>query len=326
MKPNYQHLSSNERDQIAVMRSQGHSLRAIALHLGRSPATLSRELTRNAAPINRGYYLPHKAQARASARRSAAVRRPRLKNPAIRHYVRRQIKRGWSPELIGGRLGHLGWSQTVSPEAIYQFVYTEAKDLIPFLARAHRCRLRRGYSRKYVQSRILGRVPLSERPVEANTRETLGHWEADTLVGRLAHSALAIAVERKARYSRLKKLSRKKAPEMRRMLTRSLCRYPKRARKSITYDNGLENAQHQQVNQVLGTKSFFCAPYTSQEKGTVEHMAGLVRRIFPKRTNFDMVTKSQIQAVERWLNNRPMKCLKFLTPAEVFRQGVALRG
>jgi IS30 family transposase len=326
MKPNYQHLSSNERDQIAIMRSQGHSLRAIALHLGRSPATLSRELTRNAAPVNRGYYLPHKAQDRAAARRSAAVQRPRLKNSDIRRYVRRQLHRGWSPELIAGRIERLGWHQTISPEAIYQFVYTEARDLIPFLARAHRRRLRRGYSRKYVQSRIPGRIPLSQRSVEANTRREFGHWETDTIVGRLAHAALGITVERKARYSKIKKLPRKQAVEMRRMLTRSLSHYPKRARKSITYDNGSENAQHQQVNKVLGTKSYFCAPYTSQEKGTVEHMAGLVRRIFPKRTNFDMVTKSQIQAVERWLNNRPMKCLKFLTPAEVFRQGVALRG
>lgn len=326
MKPNYQHLSAHERDQIAVMRSQGHSLRAIAHHLERSPSTLSRELTRNAAPVNRGYYLPHKAQARASDRRSAAVQRPRLTNTKIRHYVRRQLRRGWFPELVAGRIERLDWNQTVSPEAIYQFAYTEARDLIPFLARAHRRRLRRGYSRKYVQSRIPGRVPLSKRPVTAKARKEFGHWEADTLIGRLAHAALGITVERKTRYSRIKKLSRKHAVEMHQMLTRSLSHYPERMRKSITYDNGLENAQHQQVNQVLGTKSYFCAPYTSQEKGTVEHMAGLVRRIFPKRTNFDMVTKSQIQAVERWLNNRPMKCLKFLTPAEVFRQGVALRG
>lgn len=326
MKLNYQHLSSNERDQIAVMRTEGHSLRAIARHLGRNPATLSRELARNAAPVNRGYYLPHKAQARASARRSEAVQRPRLKKSSIRNYVRRQLRRGWSPELIAGRIGHLGWDQTVSPEAIYQFVYAEARDLIPFLARAHRRRLRRGYSRKYSKSRILGRVPLSERSEAANTRQEFGHWETDTIIGRQAHAALGITVERKMRFSKLKKLPRKHAVEMRHMLTRSLSRYPKRARKSITYDNGLENAQHQQVNNVLGTKSYFCAPYTSQEKGTVEHMAGLVRRIFPKRTNFDMVTKAQIQAVERWLNNRPMKCLKFLTPAEAFRQGVALRG
>jgi IS30 family transposase len=326
MKPNYQHLSAHERDQIAVMRTEGHSLRAIARHLDRSPATLSRELARNAAPVNRGYYLPHKAQARASARRSEAVQRPRLKKSSIRSYVRRQLRRGWSPELIAGRIEHLGWKPTVSPEAIYQFVYAEARDLIPFLARAHRRRLRRGYSRKYSKSRIPGRVPLSERPAGANMRKEFGHWETDTILGRLAHAALGITVERTARYSRIKKLPRKHAFEMRRMLTRSLSHYPKRARKSITYDNGLENAQHQLVNQVLGTKSYFCAPYTSQEKGTVEHMAGLVRRIFPKRTNFDMVTKSQVQAVERWLNNRPMKCLKFLTPAEAFRQGVALRG
>lgn len=325
MKPNYQHLSAHERDQIAVMRSQGHSLRAIAHHLGRSPATLSRELSRNAAPVNRGYYLPHKAQARALARRSAAVQRPRLKIPNIRRYVRRQLRRGWSPELIAGRIKHFAWKQTVSPEAIYQFVYTEARDLIPFLARAHRRRLRRGYSRKYAKSRIPGRVSIAQRPKAVLERQQLGHWEADTLVSRTSQAALGLAVERKTRYARLRRLARRQATDMRQMLTRSLRRYPKKLRRTLTYDNGLENAQHQQVNQALGTKSFFCRPYTSQEKGTVEHMAGLVRRFFPKGTDFGILSSVQIQAVERWLNNRPMKCLGFSTPAEVFRRGVALR-
>jgi IS30 family transposase len=325
MKQRYQHLSTEERDQIAILKHQGHSLRAIARVLGRDPATLSRELKRNAPPIRCGYYLPHKAQARAQARRQEAVRRPRLKTSRLRAYTRRQLKRGWSPELIAGRIRCLHWPEHISPEAIYQWVYTESRDLIPCLARAHRRRLRRGYTRKYAESRIPGRVSITRRSALADARRQLGHWEADTLISRRSAAALGLAVERKTRYSRLRRLARKQAAEMRRMLTRSLRRYPKQLRRSLTYDNGLENAQHQEINQALGTKSYFCRPYTSQEKGTVEHMAGLVRRFFPKGTDFDMLSSVQIQAVERWLNHRPMKCLDFFTPAEAFRRGVALQ-
>jgi IS30 family transposase len=119
MRTNYQHLNSDERDKLAVLRSKGLSIRAIAKDLGRNPGTVSRELKRNAPPINSGYYLAHKAQGRAMARRSAAVRRPRLKTPRMRGYVGRMLKRHWSPELIAGRIVHLKWPERISPEAIY---------------------------------------------------------------------------------------------------------------------------------------------------------------------------------------------------------------
>ena len=137
MAREYHHLSEEERDLMAVLRSRGVSLRAIARALSRTPATLSRELRRNAPPIRTGYYLPHKAQARAEARWQAAVRRPRLRDPWVRYYVTRQLRRGWSPELIAGRLRRLRPIQAVSHEAIYQWVYAEARDLIPCLVRHH---------------------------------------------------------------------------------------------------------------------------------------------------------------------------------------------
>src|SRR3989304_2158425 len=113
---------------------------------GRPPAPLSRELKPTAPPIHTGYYLPHKAQARAEARWRVAVRRLRLRDPWVRHYVRRQLRRGWSPELIAGRLHRLRPAQAVSHEAIYQWVYAEARDLIPCLVGPHPRRNRRGYA------------------------------------------------------------------------------------------------------------------------------------------------------------------------------------
>jgi IS30 family transposase len=300
------------------------SVRAMARTLGRAPATLSRELRRNAPPLHPGYYLPHKAHARAEARWRGAVRRPRLRDPWVRAYVTRQLRRGWSPELIAGRLQRLRPAQAVSHEAIYQWVYAEARDLIPCLVRHHRRRKRRGYSRRHTQPHIPSRVPITERPAAANARRQLGHWEADTMVTRQGKAALQLAVDRKSRYAVLNRLPRRTATAMRAALNRSLARFPRQVRHTITYDNGTENVEHQHVNAVLGTRSYFCTPYTSQERGTVENTAGLVRRFFPKRTNFDTLRRTDVKAVERWLNHRPRRVLHFQTPAEVFRSGVAL--
>lgn len=326
MPKHYRHLSADERDHMAVLRSEGVPLRAIARVLGRDPATISRELTRNAPPLHTGYYLPHKAQARAEARWRAAVRRRRLRDPWVRGYVTRQLRRGWSPELIAGRLTRLRPAQAVSHEAIYQWIYAEARDLIPCLVRHHRRRKRRGYSRRHTKAHIPARVAITARPAAANGRRRLGDWEADTLVTRQGQAALQLAVDRKSRYAILNRLPRRTAAAMRAGLNRSLARFPRQARHTITYDNGTENVEHLLVNQVLGTRSYFCTPYTSQERGTVENTAGLVRRFFPKRTNFDTLRRKDVKAVERWLNHRPRRVLKFRTPAEAFRSRVALRG
>ncbi len=325
MARGYHHLSEEERDHVAVLRSRGLSVRAMAQALGRSPATLSRELRRNAPPLHTGYYLPHKAQARAEARWRAAVRRPRLRDPWVRHYVTRQLRRGWSPELIAGRLRRLRPPQAISHEAIYQWVYAEARELIPCLVRHHRRRKRRGYSRRHTKPHIPSRIPITERPAAANTRRQLGHWEADTMTTRQGVAALQLAVDRKSRYAILNRLSRRTAAAMRIGLNRSLARLPRQVRHTITYDNGAENVEHERVNAVLGTRSYFCTPYTSQERGTVENTAGLVRRFFPKGTNFVTLQRQDVKAVQRWLNHRPRRVLHFQTPVEVFRSGVALR-
>jgi IS30 family transposase len=131
-------------------------------------------------------------------------------------------------------------------------------------------------------------------------------------------------VERKSRFSKLGKLDRKTAHQMSRSLNRTLCRFPKNCRLSLTYDNGTENTNHLETNHALGTKSFFCAPFHSWEKGTVENTIGLVRRHLLKKTDLAKVSIKELKAIERWLNNRPRKCLGFKTPAEVFRRSVAL--
>jgi transposase, IS30 family len=318
MPKTYKHLTVEERDILAVLKSKGQSLREIAKALNRSPSTLCRELKRNAPPVHPGYYLPHKAQERADKRNRESHQRKRLKTDLIRRYVATQLALGWSPELIAGRLAREHPGLCISHEAIYQWIYQEATPLITFLLRAHRRRKHRGYSRKHKKSHIPHRVSIQERPARVLKRCQIGHWETDTITCRKSYQAVQVSVERKARYAKLAKLKAKTSHAMSVALTRRLSRYPATLRRSITYDNGPENAEHMRTNHILGTSSYFCEPFHSYERGTVENTIGLVRRFLPKKTNLATVSQDQLKKIESWLNTRPRKCLGFKTPAEVF--------
>ena len=239
-----------------------------------------------------------------------------------------RLRAGWSPELIAGRWRRRHPEDAISHEAIYQWVYAEARHLVPCLVRAHRRRRYRGYVRgKHRRVAIPQRVSIRQRPAVVQRRRQLGHWETDTMISRASAVALQVTVERTARYTRLARLPRKGAHEMSVALTRRLSHYPPRVRLSLTYDNGSENTEHVRTNQVLQMRSYFCEPFHSWERGTVENTIGLVRRFFPKQTDLAQLSTAQVQSVERWLNHRPRKCLGFCTPAEVFKAaGVALAG
>ena len=325
MPKSYKQLSQEDRDRLSLFKAQGKTLREIARLIDRDPSTVSRELRRNAPPIHQGYYLAHKAQGRADARKTLGHERVRLRIPHLRRYASRMLRRGWSPERIAGRWKVLG-KEPISHEAIYQWIYTQAREFIPCLVRARRRRLRRGHSSKHKSSHIPSRAPISERPAIVERRKQAGHWEGDTIISRQSRPVLQVLVERKTRYTRLRKLRSKEAAAMRESTNRALARYPKHMRRSITYDNGSENTQHVLVNARLGTVSYFCAPMHSWEKGSVENVAGLVRRRLPKKTDFAMVSLDQVKRTERWLNGLPRRCLGFQTPAEAFRRSVALTG
>lgn len=324
MARGYQHLSAHERDRLAAYRARGWSLRAIARALRRTPSTISRELKRNAAPVYQGAYGANRAHTRARQRARQAVCHGRLRDRWTRAYVARQLARGWSPALIAGRLRRVSPARAVSHETIYGWVYHEARHLIQHLVRRHRRRRARGYSRKHKTAHIPGRQPIGHRPAVANRRGRIGDWEADTMTTHQGPAALQVIVDRRSRYTFLNRLARRTAHAMRATLTRVLARVPARHRHTITFDNGSENSDHQRATRALGVRAYFCTPYTSQERGTVENTAGLIRRFFPKRTDFTQLEATDIKAVQRWLNHRPRRVLDFRTPAEVFRRGVAL--
>lgn len=317
------HLDVIERETIGLLKAEGKSEREIGRVLGRSHTTIGRELKNNVPPVHIGYYLAHKAQERADKRRKETHRRPRLKNPIVRAYVVSKLMLDWSPEQIAGRLPIDISGQSIGYEAIYQFVYEESPDLIKYLARSHRKRFPRGHSRKHSRSHIPERIPLDKRPSEVMERASIGHWEGDTMVSRKSKAVLQVLVERKSRFAQLTRLERKTATEMTNAVISRLGVLPTGARRTITLDNGSENTEHLSITGSISTKAYFCAPFHSWEKGTVENTAGLVRRFFPKKTDFSLVTPQQVEAVETLLNNRPRKCLNYATPLEVLSGAIA---
>ncbi len=324
----YCQLSLTERDRLAILRAQGLSLSEIARRLKRDKSTVSRELQRNHGTVYHSYG-GGSAHRRAQQRRHQASRHERLRNPQVRAYVRSRLKRGWSPEQIAGRLPQVKPGLSVSHEAIYQYIYNpmvrRQENLVPYLARAHWKRQLRGHRHTHRDLHIPERISVRKRPGVINRRHQLGHWENDLIISRRSPAALNIIVERKTRLTKLVKLAHHTPHETRCAITRTLSHLPRHARRSITYDNGHENLHHREINAVLGTSSYFCEPYHSWEKGTVENTVGLVRRVFPKKTDFARITGKSIKRLERLLNNRPRKTLYFKTPKEAFARAVALR-
>jgi len=221
--------------------------------------------------------------------------------------------------MIAGRLKRQALLPTVCHEAIYQYMYCQAPQWIAYLPRHHVKRRRKRPYRKTAE-RIPNRISVTQRSGAATMRKVYGHWEADMLVAGDRQHGLNVLVERKSRFLQLSLLTNKTAATTKQALLRRLRPYPAALKQSITYDNGSENALHEEINAVLGTRSYFCAPYHSWEKGSVEHINGLIRRFFPKGTNFSQLGSAAITRVEKLLNHRPRKCLHYRTPYEVFRE------
>lgn len=321
MKKTYFQLSREERDNIAIWRAEGSALRVIAERLGRSHSTVIRELRRNAALVNTGYYLPSSAHERATTRKHRAGVRSKMHDPHLRCYVETHLRLGWSPELIAGRLSKACPGFSLSHETIYRYIYDEAPLLRRYLPRKHRQRWKKGHSRKHQRCHIPHRVPIAERAPQVNQRLRFGHWEADMMEGlRTERPALNVLVERKSRLTRITKMPDRTARSTRHAVTHQLSSVNPRARHSVTYDNGHENTEHFKVNRTLNMRSYFCEPYRSWEKGTVEHTIGLIRRFIPKGWDITTITPRFIARIEYLLNHRPRKCLDFATPAEVFEK------
>jgi len=257
----YVHLSASERMQIYQLSQDGHPQAEIARRLGRDKATISRELRRNAVP---GGYLPDLAQRRYAGRRQRCRPRLRLARRDLRRTVLRLLQQGWSPEQIAGRLRREQGATVVNHETIYCFVYDSPlgrqEKLYEYLRRGQKKRRRR-QGRRVHTGPIAHRTFIDARPSAANERTEIGHWESDSLLfGR--EQAVNVLVDRLSRFTVLTRLAGKTARDTRQVLVERLDRLPHR---SLTADNGGENADHGPISQQLAIPFFFCHPYHSWE-------------------------------------------------------------
>lgn len=327
----YQHLRVEEREEIQKGLWQKESIRSIAERLGRSAASISREIRRNQTPIKE-QYSPRLADVHSQAKRKSRGRKDRLKNETIRQYVTEKLKIGWSPEQIAGTI-EAAKGESISHEAIYQYIYAQVhrggngwvkpgkEDLRLYLARRHKKRAKKGMRKGERIFRPHG-PSIESRPQVADLRSRIGDWEGDSIESKDHAPGLNSLVDRKSGLLLLSKLRAKSAEATREVVARRLANLPSY---TLTVDNGPENRSWIETERDAGVKVYFAHPYHSWERGTNENTNGLVRRYFPKGTDFSEVSEEEIARVEYALNTRPRKRLGYRSPLEVFIQGVALQ-
>ncbi|MCH2038124.1 MAG: IS30 family transposase [Rickettsiales bacterium] len=308
MERTYRHLIKSERDEIYRLLTGGISHREIARRLGRSASTISREIKRNKQPLG---YLPDTAQDVASKRRRRGYfkidRYPVLKSALLEGLAKR-----WSPEQIAA---FCYGKMTFCHETIYRYIYHSPWaikfDLSAFLWREKPRRTKRRWRKS--RSKIKDRISIHTRSKHIENRTHYNHWEADLMLFKSRKNNLITAVERKSRYLLIvNNPDGKKAKPVAERLSDAIAPFNP---KSITLDNGLEFANHKD----LPAKTYFCDPYSSWQKGSVENANGLIRKFLPK--SYDgPITQEMLENIQHLINNRPRKILGWKTPAEIFNR------
>jgi len=315
----YKHLCLQERELLFAYREQGLTFRDIGKILKRSHTTLSREYTAYAKYGKP--YIPCKAQAKAD--KIALIQRSScgLKNHTVFLYVRKKLRKRWSPETISGRLPIDYPGQTIHHETIYRYIYNSQKtrgmQLWQYLT-LHRKKRMKKHGRKVAsRTKIKNAVSIEKRPSYIQKRVQVGHWETDNMEGKQKDKqSVSFTVERHSRFTLVSKLMNRTAVEKADKVVERMKDFPSKICRTITTDNGSENSDHEQITKQLKTPVYFCHPYHSWEKGTVENTIGRARRFIPKGTSIHSVNKKQLAKVEYWLNHTPRKCLGYLTPYE----------
>jgi IS30 family transposase len=315
-------LTFAEREEIALARAGGESMNSIARRLGRSPSTISRELARNADRA--GCYRATTAHALAYARASRPKPSKLVTNVRLRRKVEEDLRRRYSPEQIVGRLRREfpdDPEMRVSPETIYQSLYVQSRgalrrDLTKCLrtGRALRHPCRQANRRR---NQIPGMINISERPAEADDRAVPGHWEGDLILGHNCRSAIGTLVERTTGYTMLVHLpDGHTAEQVRDALTKKIQTIPDILRASLTWDQGTEMRDWQQVSVAADIDIYFCDPHSPWQRATNENTNGLLRQYFPKGTDLSVHSELDLEWVATELNDRPRKRLNFAKPIE----------
>jgi IS30 family transposase len=317
------YLSLEEREEISRGLAAEDSFRAIALRLGRSASTVSREVNANGGP--QGYRACRaEAAARERARRPKTAKLADPANVELKDWVQAGLDRQWSPEQISGKLP-LEFpdcpEMRVSHETIYQSLYVQSRGA---LRRELTACLRTGRAlrkpRRQAQvrrSRIPDPISISERPAEAADRAVPGHWEGDLILGKNNRSAIGTLVERTSRFCLLLHLpDGHDAVAVRDAMIHAIATLPEVLKRSLTWDRGTEMARHAEITLATELAVFFADPHSPWQRGLNENTNGLLRQYFPKGTDLAVHSAEHLAAVADRLNNRPRKTLNWLSPKE----------
>lgn len=296
------------------MRSHGYTIRAIAATLGRSPSTIADELHRNA--VNGGYH-PRKAQHKAYVRNKYARYQGKkiIDHPQLRKLVEDLLEDDQSPRAIAGRIRRYEKQlPTISKNSIYRFLDSPYGASIDFFRKERWKRTRpHKISRRLV---LRGRVFIDKRPGIIDRRARVGDVEADFVVsGKRGSGAILSVEDRKLRITFLAIIFRVSVRNVTAALLRIKQRFPEL--RTISTDNDILFADHARLARRLGVHIYFCHPYHSWEKGSVEHTNGIIRRSIPKGSDLSQYSASYIRKIESKLNRRIMECLKYRRPQEL---------
>lgn len=318
----YTHIGASERRRIERALKVGKSFRKIAQALDRSVSNISAEVARGGGPKK---YRADRAQVKARrTRKNSKIQCMRVAlDPTLKKYVLKKLRKKWSPELISGRLRKIDTELAyASRKAIYKFVYSvHGRNVEKYLYSAiHR---RRGPKRGSRKVKLDGRLMIGKRPKHVDNRKEFGHYEGDFIEsGRDGKGSILVLVERKTRYPFLRKTLDKKTARVNRLVEKTISVHEP---ESVTLDNDLSFAKHKDMSALVDAPIYFCNPYHSWEKGTVENRNRCVRIDIPKKTDIRTVSDARIRAIEKQLRNKPMKILGFKTPEEAWKKEMANR-
>jgi transposase, IS30 family len=321
-------LSLAEREELSRGLVAQDSLRRIATRLGRAPSTISREVARS----GRDGYRAWRADCEAMER----SQRPKPPKLAVDSRLCREVERGlranWSPQQVAARLisdyPH-DLTMRVSHETIYRTLFIQArgalrKELTTCLRTGRAQRRPRLRSEQTGVGRLRNMILISERPPEVEDRAVPGHWEGDLIIGKGGLSAIGTLVERSSRYVVLLHLPHgRSAEDVRAALTRQVSKLPAELRRTLTWDQGNEMAEHIRFSTDTNMDVYFCDPHSPWQRGSNENTNGLLRQYFPKKSDLSVHSAAHLNTVARQLNNRPRQTLNWMKPSEVFGRAVA---
>lgn len=313
-----------ERQMLEYWLRSKMSLRNIGKVMRRAHTILGREIKRNGT--DRKKYRADAAQRLFEKRKHAGHKGKVEKNPKLKEYIVSGLGQEWSPDEIAGRLKEISAKETngvtISHEGIYQYIYNKSDkhERLFLLLPQRRAKRRKRGGRKNRHLPIAQRTSIRLRPEIVNERKRFGDWESDNLEFKrtVAKGAVSVQCERKSGLIRLHKLARKKSSDdTLKALTKTIESLPEYLTKTFTFDNGSENAKHTELKRQFGVDTYFCKPFASWQKGSVENVNKLLRRYLPRDTALDELTDKDLCVVQERINNRPRKRLNYQTPNEV---------